>query len=146
MKNIIHKLSESVANQIAAGEVVQRPSSIIKELLENSIDASSENIKVIIEEGGKSKIIVIDDGLGMTRDDAIKCFEKHSTSKLKKSDDLFKIKTMGFRGEALSSISSVCQVELSTQIEKNDVGNKVVIEGSKIKETSEISKKKEGRQ
>ena len=78
----------------------------------------------------------------MTRDDAIKCFEKHSTSKLKKSDDLFKIKTMGFRGEALSSISSVCQVELSTQIEKNDVGNKVVIEGSKIKETSEISKKR----
>ena len=142
MKNIIHKLSESVANQIAAGEVVQRPSSIIKELLENSIDASSKNIKVIIEEGGKSKIIVIDDGLGMTRDDAIKCFEKHSTSKLKKSDDLFKIKTMGFRGEALSSISSVCQVELSTQIEKNDVGNKVVIEGSKIKETSEISKKR----
>ena len=142
MKNIIHKLSESVANQIAAGEVVQRPSSIIKELLENSIDASSENIKVIIQEGGKSKIIVMDDGLGMSRDDAIKCFEKHSTSKLKKSDDLFKIKTMGFRGEALSSISSVCQVELSTQIEKNDIGNKVVIEGSKIKETSEISKKR----
>jgi len=142
MKNIIHKLSESVANQIAAGEVVQRPSSIIKELLENSIDASSENIKVIIKEGGKSKIMVIDDGLGMSKDDAIKCFEKHSTSKLKKSDDLFKIKTMGFRGEALSSISSVCQVELSTQMENNDIGNKVIIEGSKIKETSEISKKK----
>ena len=142
MKNIIHKLSESVANQIAAGEVVQRPSSIIKELLENSIDASSENIKVIIQEGGKSKIIVMDDGLGMSKDDAIKCFEKHSTSKLKKSDDLFKIKTMGFRGEALSSISSVCQVELSTQLGNNDIGSKVVIEGSKIKETSEISKKK----
>ena len=142
MKNIIHKLSESVANQIAAGEVVQRPSSIIKELLENSIDASSKNIKVIIKEGGKSKIMVIDDGLGMSKDDAIKCFEKHSTSKLKKSDDLFKIKTMGFRGEALSSISSVCQVELSTQMENNDIGNKVIIEGSKIKETSEISNKK----
>ncbi len=78
--------------------------------------------------------MVIDDGLGMSKDDAIKCFEKHSTSKIKKSDDLFKIKTMGFRGEALSSISSVCQVELSTQIEKNDIGNKVVIEGSKMKE------------
>ena len=140
MKNIIHKLSESVANQIAAGEVVQRPSSIIKELLENSIDASSKNIKVIIEEGGKNKIMVIDDGSGMSKDDAVKCFEKHSTSKLKKSDDLFKIKTMGFRGEALSSIASVCQVELSTQMENNDIGSKVIIEGSKIKETSEISK------
>ena len=132
MKNIIHKLSESVANQIAAGEVVQRPSSIIKELLENSIDASSKNIKVIIKEGGKNKIMIIDDGLGMSKDYATKCFEKHSTSKLKKSDDLFKIKTMGFRGEALSSIASVCQVELSTQMENNDIGSKVIIEGSKI--------------
>ena len=96
MKSIIHKLPSSVTNQIAAGEVIQRPSSIIKELLENSIDADSNNIKVIVYEGGKNKIVVIDDGIGMNQEDSVKCFDKHSTSKLKKSRDLFKIKTMGF--------------------------------------------------
>jgi len=142
MINLIHKLPKSVANQIAAGEVVQRPSSIIKELLENSIDADSKNIKVIVNEGGKNKIIVIDDGIGMSREDSVKCFEKHSTSKLKKSSDLFEIKTMGFRGEALASIASVSQVEMSTKIEGVDIGTKISIEGSKIKDISDITKDK----
>ena len=142
MINLIHKLPKSVANQIAAGEVVQRPSSIIKELLENSIDADSKNIKVIVNQGGKNKIIVIDDGIGMSREDSVKCFEKHSTSKLKKSSDLFEIKTMGFRGEALASIASVSQVEMSTKIEGVDIGTKISIEGSKIKDISDITKSK----
>ena len=141
MKSIIHKLPSSVTNQIAAGEVIQRPSSIIKELLENSIDADSNNIKVIVYEGGKNKIVVIDDGIGMNQEDAVKCFDEHSTSKLKKSSDLFKINTMGFRGEALSSIASVCQIEMKTKMKDLETGTKVIIEGSKIKDISEVSKR-----
>jgi len=99
--SVITQLPKSVANQIAAGEVIQRPSSIIKELLENSIDANSKNIKVLIKDAGKQSVTVFDDGEGMTKEDAVKCFGRHSTSKLSIAEDLFKIKTMGFRGEAL---------------------------------------------
>ena len=104
--NIISQLPKSVANQIAAGEVIQRPSSIVKELIENSIDAKSKNIKVIIKDAGKQSITVIDDGIGMTKQDSVKCFERHSTSKLSTAEDLFIVKTMGFRGEALASIAA----------------------------------------
>jgi len=103
----IKLLPKAVANQIAAGEVIQRPASIVKELIENSIDANAKNIKLIVKDAGKESITVIDDGMGMNKEDIKKCFLRHSTSKLKVAEDLYKIKTMGFRGEALSSISSV---------------------------------------
>ena len=113
--NIINQLPKSVANQIAAGEVIQRPSSIIKELVENSIDAKAKNIKIIIKDAGKQSISVIDDGLGMSKEDSINCFNRHATSKLEKTEDLFKVKTMGFRGEALASIAAVSEVVLKTK-------------------------------
>ena len=107
MSSLIKLLPENVANQIAAGEVVQRPSSVVKELLENSVDCGSKNIKLIIKHAGKTLIQVIDDGLGMNKDDLSLCYVRHATSKIRKSKDLFDLKTMGFRGEALSSIASV---------------------------------------
>src|SRR6056300_545388 len=112
MPSVINLLPESTANQIAAGEVVQRPASVVKELMENSIDAGAENIQVIVKEAGKTLIQVIDDGKGMTITDARMCFERHATSKIRKSNDLFHITTMGFRGEAMASIAAVAQVEL----------------------------------
>ena len=137
--SIIIQLPKSVANQIAAGEVIQRPSSIIKELLENSIDANSKNIKVIIKDAGKQSVTVIDDGVGMTKEDALKCFGRHSTSKLSKAEDLFKIKTMGFRGEALASIAAVSEIRLKTKVESEKIGQQVFLRDSKVVEQKEIS-------
>ncbi len=132
MKNIIELLPDSIANQIAAGEVVQRPSSVVKELLENSIDSKSTEIKLIIRNAGKSLIQVIDNGIGMSEVDARMSFERHATSKIKKSEDLFQIKTMGFRGEALASIAAIAQVELETSVDDKILGTKLIIEGSNI--------------
>ena len=137
--NIISQLPKSVANQIAAGEVIQRPSSIIKELIENSIDAKSKNIKVIIKDAGKQSITVIDDGIGMTKQDSVKCFERHSTSKLSTAEDLFTVKTMGFRGEALASIAAVSEITLKTKTQSDRIGHQVIFRDSKIVEQKEIS-------
>ena len=139
MGDIISLLPEHVANQIAAGEVVQRPSSVVKELLENSIDANSTNIIVNIYDAGKSYIQILDDGIGMTRKDAELCFERHATSKIKNANDLFKIKTKGFRGEALASISAVSQVELITKTKNDELGYKINIQASKISNTAEVT-------
>lgn len=139
MTDIIHLLPESIANQIAAGEVVQRPASVVKELIENAIDASAQKIQVIIKGAGKSLIQVIDDGTGMTLTDARMSFERHATSKIRNSDDLFKITTMGFRGEALASISAVSQIELKTRIDNEELGTCITIEGSKIKSNEPIA-------
>ena len=138
--NIIYQLPKSVSNQIAAGEVVQRPSSVAKELLENSIDAKAKNIKIIIKDAGKQSITIIDDGIGMSKEDAIKCFNRHSTSKLKNAEDLFKIKTMGFRGEALSSISAVSDIILKTKSIDDEIGYEINIKNSKIIKEHEIDK------
>lgn len=130
--NVIALLPDHVANQIAAGEVVQRPASVVKELLENSIDAGATHIKLIIKDAGKSLIQVIDNGKGMSPFDARMCFERHATSKIKNADDLFSLTTKGFRGEALASIAAVAQVELKTKQEEDVVGQQIIIEGSKF--------------
>ena len=129
MSDIINLLPENIANQIAAGEVVQRPSSVVKELLENSVDASATQISLLVKEGGKTLIQVIDNGKGMSETDARMCFERHATSKIKTADDLFAISTKGFRGEALAAISSVAQVELKTKTTEASAGTSVIIEG-----------------
>ncbi len=131
--DIINLLPDTIANQIAAGEVVQRPSSVVKELMENSIDAGSKKVQLIIKEAGKSLIQVIDDGLGMSVTDARMSFERHATSKIKTADDLFRINSMGFRGEALPSISAVSQVELKTKQQDSELGTSICIEASEIK-------------
>src|SRR5271170_7916773 len=112
MPDIINLLPDAIANQIAAGEVIQRPASAVKELMENSIDAGSTSIQLIIKDSGKTLIQVIDNGKGMSETDARMCFERHATSKIKNIEDLFHIRTMGFRGEALASVAAVAQVEL----------------------------------
>jgi DNA mismatch repair protein MutL len=132
MRDIIHLLPDSIANQIAAGEVVQRPGSVVKELIENSIDAGAENIHVIIREAGRTLVQVIDDGIGMSVTDARMCFERHATSKITRADDLFRIRTMGFRGEALASIAAVAQVELKTKRKEDELGTRICIEGSRF--------------
>ena len=132
MPDIIQLLPDHVANQIAAGEVVQRPASVVKELLENAIDANARSVKLIIKEAGKILIQVIDDGLGMSTTDARLSFERHATSKIKKAEDLFNIHTKGFRGEALASIAAVAHVELKTKQENQEVGTLIKIEGSKV--------------
>ena len=114
MADVIQLLPDSIANQIAAGEVIQRPASMVKELLENAIDAGSTSIKLIVKEAGKTLVQVIDNGCGMSETDARMCFERHATSKIRESKDLFAIRTMGFRGEALASIAAVAQVEMRT--------------------------------
>lgn len=133
MSDIIHLLPDSVANQIAAGEVVQRPASAVKELMENALDAGSTHIKLIVKDAGKTLIQVIDNGCGMSETDARMSFERHATSKIKKADDLFAIRTMGFRGEALASIAAIAQVELKTKRTGDEIGVKIEIEGSEIK-------------
>lgn len=133
MQDIIHLLSDSIANQIAAGEVVQRPASVVKELLENSVDAKAKNIQLVIKDAGKALIQVIDDGIGMSGTDARMSFERHATSKIRTSEDLFGIRTMGFRGEALASIAAVAQVELRTQRLIDELGTLIRIEGSDFK-------------
>ena len=132
MSNVIQLLPDHVANQIAAGEVVQRPASVIKELLENSIDAKASRIQVIVKDAGKSLIQVIDDGVGMNLTDARMSFERHATSKIKIADDLFSLKTKGFRGEALASIAAIAHVELKTSTEGDEVGTCLKVEGSKV--------------
>jgi DNA mismatch repair protein MutL len=133
MSDIIRLLPDSVANQIAAGEVVQRPASVVKELLENAIDAGANQIQLIIKEAGKKLIQVIDNGSGMSETDARMCFERHATSKIKNASDLFAIRTMGFRGEAMASIAAVAQVELKTKQRGADLGTLVYIEASEVK-------------
>ena len=133
MADVIRLLPDSIANQIAAGEVIQRPASVVKELMENSIDAGSTQIKLIIKDAGKTLIQVIDDGCGMSETDARMSFERHATSKIRAAKDLFSIKTMGFRGEAMASIAAIAQVEMKTRKHNEDVGVRLTIEGSEIK-------------
>jgi DNA mismatch repair protein MutL len=136
MSDIIQLLPDTVANQIAAGEVVQRPSSAVKELIENAIDAGADRIKLIIKDAGKALIQVIDNGCGMSVTDARLCFERHATSKIRKSEDLFAIRTMGFRGEAMASIAAIAQVELKTHRIEDELGTVIQIEGSKVVDQS----------
>ncbi len=128
----IHVLSDQVANQIAAGEVVDRPASVVKELLENALDAGATRIRVEIEAGGRKLIRVADDGCGMSRDDALLAFERHATSKIRSSDDLLSIATLGFRGEALPSIASISRLELTTKPADESTGTRIEIAGGKI--------------
>ncbi|MBK0401752.1 DNA mismatch repair endonuclease MutL [Adhaeribacter sp. BT258] len=139
MADIIRLLPEYLANQIAAGEVVQRPASVVKELLENSVDAGATSVQLIVKEAGKQLIQVVDNGAGMSETDARMSFERHATSKIKTTEDLFRIKTMGFRGEALASIAAVAQVELKTKKRDADTGTRLVIEGSEIVEQSPVA-------
>ncbi|MBQ5663390.1 MAG: DNA mismatch repair endonuclease MutL [Bacteroidaceae bacterium] len=139
MKDVISLLPDSVANQIAAGEVVQRPASVVKELMENAIDAGATKIRVLVVDGGRTSIQVIDDGAGMSETDARLAFERHATSKIKKAEDLFSLSTMGFRGEALASIAAVAQVELVTRRPNDELGTKVVISGSRLEEQEPVA-------
>ncbi len=139
MEDIIRLLPDAVANQIAAGEVVQRPASVVKELLENAVDAGASQIQLIIKDAGKTLIQVTDNGKGMSFNDARLCFERHATSKLRKADDLFHICTKGFRGEALASIAAIAHVELKTKPAADEMGTLVLIEGAEIKEHAPIT-------
>ena len=132
MSDIIRLLPDSVANQIAAGEVIQRPASVIKELVENAVDAGAKHIDVLVTDAGKTSIQVIDDGKGMSGTDARLAFERHATSKIRDAADLFALRTMGFRGEALASIAAVAQVELRTCLEGEELGTSLCIAGSKV--------------
>ncbi|MDN4164716.1 DNA mismatch repair endonuclease MutL [Cytophagales bacterium LB-30] len=139
MPDIIHLLPDAIANQIAAGEVVQRPSSALKEMMENSIDAGSTDIQVIVKEAGKVLIQVIDNGKGMSVTDARMCFERHATSKIRVAEDLFSLTTMGFRGEAMASIAAVAQVEMKTRRPEDELGQLLVVEGSEIKKQEQVA-------
>ena len=132
MSDIISLLPDSVANQIAAGEVIQRPASVVKELVENAVDAGAKTIRVIIVDAGRTSIQVIDDGKGMSETDARLAFERHATSKIRQADDLFALHTMGFRGEALASIAAVAQVELLTRMAEDEIGTRLQIAASKV--------------
>ena len=132
MSDVIHLLPDSVANQIAAGEVIQRPASVIKELVENAVDAGAKSIQVIVVDAGRTCIQVIDDGKGMSETDARLSFERHATSKIQNATDLFALHTMGFRGEALASIAAVAQVELLTRRQEDEIGTRLMIAGSKV--------------
>ncbi len=139
MSDLIRLLPDSVANQIAAGEVIQRPASAVKELLENAIDAGATQIKLLVKDAGKTLIQVIDNGSGMSETDARMCFEHHATSKLREANDLFSIRTLGFRGEALASIAAIAQVELKTRKLDEEVGTSIIIEGSKVKSQEPVA-------
>ena len=139
MSDAIHLLPDSVANQIAAGEVIQRPASVIKELVENSIDAGASTIEILLTDAGKTCIQVIDDGKGMSETDARLAFERHATSKIRQAADLFTLTTMGFRGEALPSIAAVAQVELRTRREEDELGTSIHIAGSKIEQQEPVA-------
>ncbi|MEM9686729.1 MAG: DNA mismatch repair endonuclease MutL, partial [Bacteroidota bacterium] len=132
MADIIQLLPDHVANQIAAGEVIQRPSSVVKELMENAVDAKASNIKLVVKDAGKTRIQVIDNGIGMSTTDARLSFERHATSKIRAAEDLFQINTRGFRGEALASIAAVAHVEMNTKREDDELGTQIKIEGSKV--------------
>ena len=132
MSNIIKLLPEHIANQIAAGEVIQRPASVVKELMENAIDAGAEKIQVVVKDAGRTLIQLIDNGKGMSEQDALLCFERHATSKVQTADDLFALRTKGFRGEALASIAAIAHVTLRTRTSESETGTHVTIEGSKL--------------
>lgn len=133
MADIIQLLPDNIANQIAAGEVIQRPASVVKELIENSIDAKSTEIKIIIKDAGKTLIQIIDNGLGMSPTDARMSFERHATSKIRKTEDLFNIRTKGFRGEALASIAAIAQVEMTSRTVESELATYIMVEESKVK-------------
>ncbi len=139
MPDIIQLLPDSIANQIAAGEVVQRPASAVKELMENSIDAGAKHITLIIKEAGKTLIQIIDDGMGMSETDARMSLERHATSKIRKAEDLFTLYTMGFRGEALASIAAVSQMEMKTRLADQELGTLLVVEGSDVKRQEAVA-------
>lgn len=132
MSDIIHLLPDHIANQIAAGEVIQRPASVVKELVENAVDAGASNIQVNIKDAGKTLIQVIDDGKGMSETDARMAFERHATSKISTAEDLFSLHTMGFRGEALASIAAVAHIELRTRARGTELGTCLSIAGSNL--------------
>ena len=134
MADRISLLPEHVANQIAAGEVIQRPASVVKELLENAVDAKADSIQVIIKDAGKTLIQVIDNGIGMSTTDIRMAFERHATSKIKASEDLFNLNTKGFRGEALASIAAVAKIETHSRPEYEELANLIKIEGSDVKQ------------
>lgn len=139
MSDIIQVLPDSVANQIAAGEVIQRPASVIKELVENAVDADADTINVIVVDAGRTSIQVIDNGKGMSETDARLSFERHATSKIRKADDLFALHTMGFRGEALASIAAVAQVILKTRMATDEIGSQITISGGKVSSQTPVS-------
>ncbi|MBS1680298.1 MAG: DNA mismatch repair endonuclease MutL [Bacteroidetes bacterium] len=139
MPDIIQLLPDSIANQIAAGEVVQRPASAVKELMENAIDAGATSIKLIVKEAGKTLLLVIDNGQGMSETDARMSLERHATSKIKTAEDLFRLRTMGFRGEALASIAAVSQLEIKTKPPQEDLGTLLVVEGSEVKKQEPVA-------
>jgi len=139
MSDVIQLLPDSVANQIAAGEVIQRPASVIKELVENAVDAGAKHIQVQVIDAGRTLIQVIDDGKGMSETDARLAFERHATSKIRKADDLFALHTMGFRGEALPSVAAVAQIELTTRTKDEEIGTKIIIEGTRVKSQEPVA-------
>lgn len=139
MSDIIHLLPDSVANQIAAGEVIQRPASVIKELVENAIDAGATEVEVLVKDAGRTLIQVLDNGIGMSETDARLAFERHATSKIREANDLFSIRTMGFRGEALASIAAVAQVELKSRKKDAELGVHIEISGSKVEKQEPVS-------
>lgn len=139
MSDIIHLLPDSVANQIAAGEVIQRPASVIKELVENAIDADATSVHVLVTDAGKTCIQVIDDGKGMSETDARLAFERHATSKIREASDLFALRTMGFRGEALASIAAVAEVDLKTRLKGEELGTRICLAGSKVESQEVVS-------
>lgn len=139
MSDVVQLLPDSVANQIAAGEVIQRPASVVKELVENAVDAGAKTIRVLVVDAGRTSIQVLDDGKGMSETDARLAFERHATSKIRKADDLFALTTMGFRGEALPSVVAVSQVELRTRQEENEIGTCLRISGSKVESQEPVS-------
>ena len=139
MSDVIQLLPDSVANQIAAGEVIQRPASVVKELVENALDAGATEVHVSVVDAGRTTIQVIDDGKGMSPTDARLSFERHATSKIRKAEDLFDLHTMGFRGEALASIAAVAQVELKTRMHADDVGTAITIHGSRFVSQEPVS-------
>ena len=139
MSDIIHLLPDSIANQIAAGEVIQRPASVVKELVENAIDANATHIQIIIKDAGRTIIQVIDNGKGMSETDARMAFERHATSKIEQAEDLFALTTMGFRGEALPSISAISQLEIKTRTNESEVGTQITLSASKVESQEPIS-------
>lgn len=139
MSDIIYLLPDSIANQIAAGEVIQRPASVVKELVENSLDAGAANIRIILKDAGRTLIQIIDDGKGMSATDARMAFERHATSKIKTADDLFALSTRGFRGEALASVAAIAHVEMKTRQPENEVGTLLRIAGSKVESQESVS-------
>src|SRR5690606_194299 len=139
MADIIKLLPDHVANQIAAGEVVQRPASVVKELMENAIDAGAKSLELIVKNGGKTLIQVVDDGVGMSRGDGLLAFHRHATSKISSAQALFQLSTKGFRGEALASIAAIAHVEMQTRTQEMEVGVQIRVEGSKVVSQSPVA-------